>query len=226
AAYGGNGSCGIIRDAEGPFRGCHPHVSPVEYFTHCIHDVCAANGDRAALCHALQAYAAACQAAGAMVGAWRTKDFCPLSCPPNSHYELCTRTCDLTCAALVGPAPCTWGCFEGCQCDEGFVFDGDTCVSPERCGCLHRGRYLKAGETVTFNNCSKECHCHPSRGLACRDTRCPQDQACVTRDGAQACARREGHCHITPGATLTTFDGATGPLLASGTYKVSALCDE
>lgn len=25
---------------------------------------------------------------------------------------------------------------------------------------------------------------------------------------------------------MTTFDGATGPLLASGTYKVSALCDE
>ncbi|XP_050843022.1 IgGFc-binding protein-like isoform X2 [Serinus canaria] len=226
ATYGRNGSCGIIRDAAGHFRGCHPRVSPVEYFTHCVHDVCAASGDRAALCHALQAYAAACQAAGATVGAWRTKEFCPLSCPPNSHYELCTRTCDLTCAALVGPARCSWGCFEGCQCDEGFVFDGDTCVSPERCGCLHRGRYLKAGETVTFNNCSKECHCHPSRGLVCRDTQCPQDQVCVTRDGAQVCARREGHCRVTPGATMTTFDGVTGPLLASGTYKVSALCDE
>ncbi|NWZ86662.1 FCGBP protein, partial [Poecile atricapillus] len=135
AIYSRNGSCGIIRDAEGPFQGCHPRVSPMEYFTHCVHDICAANGDRTALCHALQAYTAACQAAGATVGVWRTKEFCPLSCPPNSHYELCTRTCDLTCAALVGPARCTWGCFEGCQCDEGFVFDGDTCVSPEHCGC-------------------------------------------------------------------------------------------
>lgn len=25
---------------------------------------------------------------------------------------------------------------------------------------------------------------------------------------------------------MTTFDGVSGPLLASGTYKVSALCDE
>lgn len=25
---------------------------------------------------------------------------------------------------------------------------------------------------------------------------------------------------------MTTFDGVAGPLLASGTYKVSALCDE
>uniref|UniRef100_A0A8C0U059 IgGFc-binding protein-like n=1 Tax=Cyanistes caeruleus TaxID=156563 RepID=A0A8C0U059_CYACU len=195
ATYSRNGSCGIIRDAEGPFQGCHPRVSPMEYFAHCVHDICAANGARTALCHALQAYTAACQAAGATVGVWRTKEFCPLSCPPNSHYELCTRTCDLTCAALVGPARCTWGCFEGCQCDEGFVFDGDTCVSPERCGCLHRGRYLK-------------------------------DHVCVTHDGAQVCARRDGQCRVMPGATLTTFDGVTGPLLASGTYKMSALCDE
>lgn len=49
---------------------------------------------------------------------------------------------------------------------------------------------------------------------------------CITRDGAQVCATREGHCRVAPGATLTTFDGATGPLLASGTYKLSALCDE
>lgn len=85
---------------------------------------------------------------------------------------------------------------------------------------------FQAGEIVTFNNCSKECHCHPSRGLVCRNMQCPQDQVCITRDGAQVCARREGHCQVTPGATLTTFDGITGPLLASGTYKVSALCDE
>ncbi|XP_051638754.1 IgGFc-binding protein-like isoform X1 [Manacus candei] len=226
ASYSRNGSCGIIRDAEGPFQACHPHVSPMEYFTHCVHDLCAAGGDRGALCHALQAYVAACQAAGAVVKPWRTKEFCPLSCPPNSHYELCTRTCDVTCAALVGPAPCTWGCFEGCQCNEGFVFDGETCVSPEHCGCFHMGRYLKAGETVTFNNCSKECHCHPLRGLVCRDMQCHLDQVCATHDGSQVCTKSEGHCQITPGATLTTFDGVPGLLLASGTYKVSALCDE
>lgn len=74
--YGRNGSCSIIHDAEGPFRGCHPRVSPLEYFTHCVHDVCAARGDHASLCHALQAYTTACQAAGATVEAWRTKDFC------------------------------------------------------------------------------------------------------------------------------------------------------
>lgn len=75
-AYSRNGSCGIIRDAEGPFQKCHPRVSPMEYFTHCVHDVCAASGAHTALCHALQAYTAACQAAGATVRPWRTKEFC------------------------------------------------------------------------------------------------------------------------------------------------------
>lgn len=51
-------------------------MNPVQYFQHCLHDVCAANGARDALCHSLQAYAAACQAAGAEIGGWRTAAFC------------------------------------------------------------------------------------------------------------------------------------------------------
>ncbi|NWS78874.1 FCGBP protein, partial [Crotophaga sulcirostris] len=74
AAYGA--SCGIIRDPTGPFGLCHPRVSPVEYFNHCLHDVCAAEGAPEVLCHSLQAYTTACQAAGAEVGAWRTTTFC------------------------------------------------------------------------------------------------------------------------------------------------------
>ncbi|NXT45770.1 FCGBP protein, partial [Pluvianellus socialis] len=135
APYGAGDSCGLIRDPAGPFGPCHPRVSPVEYFNHCLHDVCAAEGARDALCHSLQAYAAACQAAGAEIGGWRTTTFCPLSCPPHSHYELCTRTCDFTCASLSVPAPCSWTCFEGCQCDDGYLFDGEACVSLEQCGC-------------------------------------------------------------------------------------------
>ncbi|XP_010569784.1 PREDICTED: IgGFc-binding protein-like [Haliaeetus leucocephalus] len=226
APYGAGDSCGLIRDPAGPFGSCHPRVSPVEYFNHCVHDVCAANGAQDILCQSLQAYVAACQAAGAEIGRWRTTTFCPLSCPPHSHYELCTRTCDFTCASLSVPAPCSWTCFEGCQCDDGYLFDGEACVSLEQCGCMHQGRYFKAGETIISSNCSKKCNCHLSQGLVCEDIRCPPDEVCATRDGVQQCVRREGQCRVSPGATLTTFDGAGGKLLASGTYKVAALCDE
>ncbi|KAM8985761.1 IgGFc-binding protein-like [Ara ararauna] len=226
APYAGSGSCGIIRDPLGPFGSCHQKVSPLEYFNHCLHDVCAAAGAPEVLCHSIQAYAAACQAASAEVKAWRTAAFCPLSCPPHSHYELCTRTCDFTCSSLSMPAPCTWACFEGCQCDDGYLFDGDTCVSLEQCGCWHRGRYFKAGETITSNNCTTRCTCHPSQGLVCEDIQCPQDHVCSTRDGAQLCIKQQGQCHLSPGASLTTFDGTKGTLLTSGTYKVAALCNE
>lgn len=226
APYGASDSCGLIRDPMGPFGMCHHRVSPVEYFHHCLHDVCVADGAQDALCHSLQAYAAACQAAGAEIGGWRTVTFCPLSCPPHSHYELCTRTCDFTCASLSVPAPCSWTCFEGCQCDDGYLFDGEACVSLEQCGCVHQGRYFKAGETVVSNNCSTKCNCHPSRGLICEATRCPPDKVCATREGVQRCIKQEGWCRISPGASLTTFDGAGGRLPFSGTYKIAALCDE
>ncbi|NXO00461.1 FCGBP protein, partial [Rhinopomastus cyanomelas] len=223
-------SCGIIRDATGPFGSCHPRVSPAEYFQHCVHDVCAAaTGPHEVLCHSLQAYMAACQAASAKVGSWRTSEFCPLSCPAHSHYELCTRSCDFTCASLAVATPCAFSCFEGCQCDDGFLFDGDACVPLERCGCLHHGRYLKArGNHQHWDgaNCSTKCSCHPLQGLLCEDTGCTQDEICSTRGGTQRCFKQEGQCHLRPGATLTTFDGASGKLLASGTYKVATLCDE
>ncbi|XP_061876209.1 IgGFc-binding protein-like isoform X2 [Colius striatus] len=226
APYGAADSCGLIRDPNGPFGSCHPKVSPVEYFNHCLHDLCVADGDRHVLCHSLQAYAAACQAAGAQIQAWRTTRFCPLSCPAHSHYELCTRTCDFTCASLSVPAPCSWTCFEGCQCDDGFLFDGESCVSLEQCGCMHQGRYFKVGETIISNNCSRTCTCHPSQGLVCKDHQCPLDEVCTTQDGAQRCVRREGRCLVSPGASFSTFDGAGGKLWASGTYKVAALCNE
>lgn len=85
---------------------------------------------------------------------------------------------------------------------------------------------FQAGETVTSNNCTTRCTCHPSQGLVCEDTQCPQDHVCSTRDGAQLCVKQQGQCHLNPGASLTTFDGTKGMLLTSGTYKVAALCNE
>ena len=64
------------------------------------------------------------------------------SCPPNSHYEVCAKTCDETCASFSYPSTCSESCFEGCQCDAGFVSDGIQCVHLENCGCVHAGRYL------------------------------------------------------------------------------------
>uniref|UniRef100_A0A8C0JFX7 VWFD domain-containing protein n=1 Tax=Chelonoidis abingdonii TaxID=106734 RepID=A0A8C0JFX7_CHEAB len=78
-----------------------------------------------------------CQAGGEVV----CKAFSSVSCPVNSHYEVCTNLCTTTCTGDIMDCPET--CAEGCQCDAGFFFDGQGCVTPESCGCFERGRYYK-----------------------------------------------------------------------------------
>ncbi|XP_073179617.1 IgGFc-binding protein-like [Lepidochelys kempii] len=226
APYQVESSCGLIRATSGPFRDCHSLVSPAEYFNHCLYDMCAANGAGDTLCQSLQAYAAACQAAGAKIRAWRTASFCPFTCPANSHYELCTRSCDFTCAGLFSPAQCTAKCFEGCQCEAGYAFNGETCTSMEGCGCVHDGRYIKAGESIISGACSEKCTCQASGGLVCEPHSCPNREICALQDGVRGCVKQEGRCTLLPGAQLTSFDGASGGDLHSGAYELASLCND
>lgn len=64
------------------------------------------------------------------------------TCPPNSQYSQCANTCEGSCAKLLTPFACNKACFEGCQCNPGFLFDGDRCVKVQQCGCVHEGKYL------------------------------------------------------------------------------------
>ncbi|TFJ96037.1 F0F1 ATP synthase subunit alpha [Platysternon megacephalum] len=192
APYQTESSCGLIPATSGPFRDCHSIINPVEYFNHCLYDMCATNGRGETLCQSLQAYVAACQAAGAKVETWRTASFCPLACPANSHYELCTRSCDFTCASLFAPAQCTGKCFEGCWCDPEYVSDGEGCVSMDRCGCVHNGRYIKAGESFVSSNCSEKCTCHASGEVICEETNCTEEEKCMLRNGVRSCVKQVG----------------------------------
>ncbi|KAJ6663498.1 hypothetical protein lerEdw1_009577 [Lerista edwardsae] len=223
--YRGESSCGLIQTPSGPFGACHSVVKPEHYFNHCLSAMCAANGEKETLCQNLQGYMAACQAAGVDIKAWRTSSFCPLTCPSNSHYELCTRSCDHTCAGLSTPALCTHKCFEGCQCEAGYMSDGGTCVPMDRCGCVHDGRYIKAEESVLSKDCSEKCTCHASGRLTCEETGCKEGETCTLKNGVRGCAKQEGHCTLALGGQLTTFDGASGEIPYMGVYEVASLCD-
>ncbi|NWZ92672.1 FCGBP protein, partial [Nesospiza acunhae] len=126
------GRCAVLADPEGPFAGCHGAVPPRTYLVTCERQVCGGGGDP---CPGFQVYAAACQAAGGALREWRETTGCSLTCPPKSHYQLCARTCEHTCAGVSAPPPCSERCFEGCQCAEGLLFDGARCVLPGTCGC-------------------------------------------------------------------------------------------
>ncbi|KAH0631332.1 hypothetical protein JD844_005620 [Phrynosoma platyrhinos] len=224
--YRAENSCGMIQSETGPFRDCHPLVSPADYLRHCLFDMCVSGGAEETLCRSLQAYAAACQLAGVNIGAWRTTSFCPLSCPVNSHYELCTRSCDFTCAALSAPSQCSGKCFEGCQCDTGYVFDGEECVSMDNCGCAYEGHYIKAGQAIISSDCSEKCTCRPSGQLTCEKISCAVGETCALTAKIRGCVRQEGHCTLTTGAWFMSFDGAKGKFLSNGAYKLASYCDE
>ncbi|XP_061110253.1 IgGFc-binding protein-like [Conger conger] len=217
-------SCGIISSRTGPFRACHTKVDPKPYLQHCVFDVCALDGDRGTLCKSVQAYAIACQHAGAEIHAWRTTSFCPASCPAHSHYEVCADTCGTTCASLAGPGSCSSTCFEGCQCDLGFVSDGDKCVSMDTCGCIHEGRYMKSGQSVVSKGCESVCTCYPTGAVLCKKQQCGIGETCRVRDGVRGCHPKEGDCSIKPGSHFGSFDGLAGGTDWHGAFEMASLC--
>uniref|UniRef100_A0A8C5IVV4 VWFD domain-containing protein n=1 Tax=Junco hyemalis TaxID=40217 RepID=A0A8C5IVV4_JUNHY len=142
-AYRGDKHCGLLGKKRGPFAACHDIIEPGPYLDDCLFDACLYEGHQDTVCPAIATYVAACQSQGVAVRPWRTAAFCTLTCPPKTHYQLCARTCEHTCAGVSAPPPCSERCFEGCQCTEGLLFDGARCVLPGTCGCLHQGRYFQ-----------------------------------------------------------------------------------
>ncbi|CAM5176236.1 unnamed protein product, partial [Eretmochelys imbricata] len=225
---GSRGQCGLILHKSGPFRGCHSKVEPHGYFVDCVYGYCVLSGRESNICHAVAEYAEACQEAGAIVHPWRTTKFCSPSCPPNSHYELCSSSCDLTCSNLYAPVQCTTQCKEGCVCDESFVLSGDLCVPISQCGCLHRGFYYQAGETFhPSGSCEEQCVCQAGGEVVCKAFSCGTGEQCRVVDGVQKChpfgsatCSASGHPHY------LSFDGVSFDFQGTCTYILAKTCTD
>ncbi|XP_006871587.1 PREDICTED: IgGFc-binding protein [Chrysochloris asiatica] len=224
APYESTQACGMMRDPQGPFASCHAALSPSEYFRQCVYDMCAQKGDRAVLCSSLAAYTAACQAAGLAVKPWRTHSFCPLQCPAHSHYSICTRSCQGSCAALSGLTGCTTRCFEGCECDDRFLLSNGICIPTQDCGCTHDGRYLPVNSSLLTSDCSERCSCSSSTGLTCQAAGCPLGRVCDVQSGTRDCWTPHGLCSLSADTNLTSFDGAHIAVSSPGVYELSTLC--
>ncbi|CAI9601658.1 unnamed protein product, partial [Staurois parvus] len=138
--YSNNQFCGLLTSKDGPFKACHPVISPQHFFDSCIFDLCALGAG--SLCKALEAYADTCQRAGVTL-AWRNSTFCPIPCPANSHYNPCTSACPATCLDQSAPSDCNKPCTDACECDNGFVLSGHVCVPVSECGCFYNGKYYQ-----------------------------------------------------------------------------------
>ncbi|XP_066477683.1 IgGFc-binding protein-like [Tiliqua scincoides] len=219
--------CGLITDVTGPFRHCHGAFGPAGHFASCLYDQCALHLDPGALCRSLQAYADACQALGVRVESWRNATFCPVSCPPNSHYEACATACPPTCVDPAAPAACGLPCAEACLCDSGFLLYDGTCVPSGQCGCWHEGRHYPVGaEFWADDTCSSKCTC-PSRGgqLSCSSASCPEGYYCGVQSGVRQClAHTYGVCQAYGDPHYYTFDGVTHHFMGICTYTLAKVC--
>ncbi|XP_056600893.1 IgGFc-binding protein [Triplophysa dalaica] len=185
-------ACTILTSEKGPFSNCYDKVPPQTFFDECVKDVAAQPKDKTVLCRYIQWYVASCQETGTSMKTWRNSTFCPFKCFEKSHYELCADTCSSTCASLTKSQKCP-PCHEGCQCDDGFVFDGGECKALKDCGCYADGKYYKTGEEVILEDCEEKCSCNAGV-FSCQSYECEENQVCAKKNGAVGCYRTETYC--------------------------------
>ncbi|KAM3829807.1 IgGFc-binding protein isoform 3-T5 [Vipera latastei] len=179
--------CGLLTASDGPFTSCHGVVDPTSYLNHCVLDLCIGGGDNQILCRSIQSYVAACQEAKVTIQPWRRPDFCSITCPANSQYKMCSNICEVTCAGLTDHLECPKTCVEGCQCDDGFFWDGLKCLSMDECGCFEDNTYYPPNVPILQNNCKETCVCSPAGGFFCEDHACTASEACAVKDGIMQC---------------------------------------
>ncbi|XP_063325159.1 IgGFc-binding protein-like [Pelmatolapia mariae] len=221
--------CGKITDPTGPFRECISVVNPTPFFQSCVYDMCQFNGQQHVLCDQLQAYTDACHSAGAKVYQWRTPDFCPLTCPPNSSYSLCVSSCPETCLGVVGPPGCEEVCVEGCECNPGFILSDDKCVELRDCGCVDpSGTYHPVGDDWYLEGCEQKCMCHSGGLLQCHNTSCnPTTESCQLQDGEYEChPLGTSTCIASGDPHYTSFDKRKYDFMGNCSYLMSSPCND
>ncbi|XP_034539787.1 alpha-tectorin [Notolabrus celidotus] len=217
--------CGLIVDRAGVFARCHSKVAPAFFYQSCLQDTCLDQGAQDTICNWLQMYASTCQTQGVPVTGWRSDTPCVQSCPPNSHYSSCVSVCPPQCAPARGQRDCSQDCVEGCQCDQGYVLNGKSCILPQNCGCYTDGKYYEPKQLFWNNDCTKRCQCIGRNLIQCDPRRCKAEEECTLRYGVRGCfARRSQHCVASGGGVFRTFDGASLRLPASCSFVLSTNC--
>ncbi|GFR93194.1 zonadhesin-like [Elysia marginata] len=205
--------CGRITNVNGPFAGCAKKLGNEaiqEMFEACVLDVCTYIDQpevvTRVVCMANEAVASFCETSGLSV-TWRSTDFCPLSCPANSHYSPLMSGCQPSCPSpvTVDPLECPLAEREGCECDAGFVLDRGQCIFQEDCGCRDvNAFYIPTNTSYTTADCSRTLECRPSTfGSTLHVTQhetpppCPPQATCVVDGaGARSCQCKDGYVDV------------------------------
>ncbi|XP_069394029.1 zonadhesin [Paralichthys olivaceus] len=179
--------CGMLLSPAGSFGECHSAVDPEPFFQNCVNDLCISNGNEELFCRSLSEYTFACQGAGAEVKPWRSEK-CSPSCPENSQYSICVSACPESCG-ISSDIHCPWPCYEGCQCESGYMQSGNGCIKPEQCGCFYHGHDYEFGEISWTEGC------YTNSTMRCEPVSCPEGESC-TLNNTWGCARKAMSCSL------------------------------
>uniref|UniRef100_A0A3Q3GMI2 IgGFc-binding protein-like n=1 Tax=Labrus bergylta TaxID=56723 RepID=A0A3Q3GMI2_9LABR len=219
-----------IWSPQNPFYLCKDIVNYTKISTAVsIFDLCSSDDPQKTLCHILEAYAAACQKAQIEVGEWRNGTNCcklSMSCPLNSHFESCGTACPATCEAPLNSNLCTLACVETCQCDPGFVLDGDICVPFSQCGCDHNGDHYRRNQTFWADErCTEKCVCDPhTHQTRCHVDSCGPDESCTLENGVRSCISHPPQTCMYSGHHIVTFDQHDYDLHGTCQYQILGMC--
>ncbi|XP_067432556.1 alpha-tectorin-like [Thunnus thynnus] len=226
--YNSSEYCGILVSSHGPFAQCWATVDPWQNVHIWNETVKSSRNPGVVFCEILQGYALMCQQKGIAIGYWRNATGCEHPCLPNSHYELCGTTCPSACPSLSFPFSCDTLCQEGCQCDDGFVLNGNQCVPPTDCGCHHKGRYWEGGEQFwDGEECQSLCTCNGTTGAVhCIPNTCGPQESCRVVGGEFGChPNPHGTCSASGDPHYFTFDGKAYDFQGTCRYVLATMCN-
>ncbi|XP_028831721.1 zonadhesin isoform X2 [Denticeps clupeoides] len=222
--YASEPYCGILLSEHGPFADCSVVLSFKSYFSSCISDMCANNGDPVTFCNLLQTYADTCRKVGISIPAWRNSTFCPLTCAENSHYNSCASGCPDACSRHDAPENCE-GCEERCECEPGFMLSGGQCVLPHDCGCWVDGDHYEKGMTFMDQSCERKCQCMGQDIVQCSAAFCSANEVCKVKDGVMGCFRENSAtCRVYGDPHYMTFDGKAYNFQGGCNYTLAKTC--
>lgn len=147
-----------------------------------------------------------------------------ISCPANSHYELCSQSCSQICSSIYTLVKCPERCREDCVCNDGFALSGDECVPMAQCGCLYQDFYYKLGET--FHPTKQEkCQCQDNGSVLCEEVPDTDETQCKVVDGVTQCQSDAlGTCVVTGDRSYVSFDGLAFEIPGACSYILTETC--
>ncbi|PIK53132.1 putative IgGFc-binding protein [Apostichopus japonicus] len=232
--------CWVIIDPFGPLEDCRDFTNPDSFYDDCVYDVCRSNLETTHVCRNIEAYVELCRARGGNPGKWWTYvPECGGPCDEGTVYNDCGSACPPTCQHPDGTPDCPSNCIEVCECPEGQILDGATCVFPYNCGCtLSNGVYIPQGGIYTYPDCSIRCTCFNGEEQ-CVPLGCRTNEVCKIMGGIRGCYCEEGtawngkyctdkpcSCSIWGDPHYLSFDGVKFDFQGDCEYTLVEACNQ